>query len=103
MRRWTKRIAKTKANQGPLRMVLRHPEIPLHNNPAELAARGRVRKRVVSYGPRSVQGAQAWDTFQTLLGTAKKLGVNFFQHAEIYGASGYLVAAGARSRPPQWK
>jgi hypothetical protein len=74
------RIAKTKANKGELLMVLRHPEIPLHNNPAELAARGRVRKRVVSYGPRSVKGAQAWDTFQTLLGTAKKLGVNFFHY-----------------------
>jgi len=53
------RIAKTKANKGSLLMVLRHPEIPLHNNPAELGARGRVRKRVVSYGPRSVKGAQA--------------------------------------------
>jgi hypothetical protein len=74
------RIAKTKANKGPLLMVLRHPEIPLHNNPAELGARGRVRKRVVSYGPRSVKGAQAWDTFQTILGTAKKLGVNFFHY-----------------------
>lgn len=74
------RIAKTKANKGHLLMVLRHPEIPLHNNPAELGARGRVRKRVVSYGPRSQQGAQAWDTFQTLLGTAKKLGVNFFHY-----------------------
>jgi hypothetical protein len=59
-------------------MAPRHPEIPLHNNPAELGARGRVRKRVVSYGPRSVQGVKAWDTFQTLLGTAKKLAVNFF-------------------------
>jgi len=74
------RIAKTKANKGQLLMVLRHPEIPLHNNPAELAARGRVRKRVVSYGPRSEKGAKAWDTFQTLLGTAKKLGVNFFHY-----------------------
>ncbi len=74
------RIAKTKANKGQLLMVLRHPEIPLHNNPAELGARGRVRKRVVSYGPRSQKGAQAWDTFQTLLGTAKKLGVNFFHY-----------------------
>ncbi len=74
------RIAKTKANKGQLLMVLRHPEIPLHNNPAELAARGRVRKRVVSYGPRSEKGARAWDTFQTLLGTAKKLGVNFFHY-----------------------
>jgi Transposase IS66 family len=74
------RIAKTKANKGQLLVVLRHPEIPLHNNPAELGARGRVRKRVVSYGPRSQQGAKAWDTFQTLLGTAKKLGVNFFHY-----------------------
>jgi len=74
------RIAKTKANKGELLMVLRHPEIPLHNNSAELAARGRVRKRVVSYGPRSEKGAKAWDTFQTLLGTAKKLGVNFFHY-----------------------
>src|SRR5437870_5292886 len=74
------RIAKTKANKGQLLMVLRHPEIPLHNNPAELGARGRVRKRVVSYGPRSQQGAKGWDTFQTLLGTAKKLGVNFFHY-----------------------
>lgn len=74
------RIAKTKANKGQLLTVLRHPEIPLHNNPAELGARGRVRKRVVSYGPRSEKGAQAWDTFQTLLGTAKKLSVNFFHY-----------------------
>ena len=74
------RIARTKANKGQLLMVLRHPEIPLHNNSAELAARGRVRKRVVSYGPRSEKGAKAWDTFQTLLGTAKKLGVNFFHY-----------------------
>ncbi len=74
------RIAKTKAHKGNLLMVLRHPEIPLHNNPVELEARGRVRKRVVSYGPRSQKGAKAWDTFQTLLGTARKLGVNFFHY-----------------------
>jgi hypothetical protein len=35
---------------------------------------------VVSYGPRSRRGAKAWDTFQTLIGTAKKLGVNFFHY-----------------------
>jgi hypothetical protein len=74
------RIAKTKANQEHLLMVLKHPEIPLHNNPAELDARRRVRKRVVSYGPRSEQGVKGWDTLQTLFGTAKKLGVNCFQY-----------------------
>lgn len=47
-----KRIAKTKANKRHLLMVLRHPQIPPHNNEAELDARARVRKRVVSYGPR---------------------------------------------------
>lgn len=74
------RIAKTRSDKAHLLMVLVHPEIPLHNNPAELGARLRVRKRVVSYGPRSKEGVQAWDTLETLLGTAKKLGVNFFQY-----------------------
>lgn len=74
------RIAKTKADKTYLLMVLEHPEIPLHNNPAELDARLRVRKRVVSYGPRSAEGAQTWDAMETLLSTARKLGVNFFQY-----------------------
>jgi len=74
------RIARTKADKTYLLMVLDHPEIPLHNNPAELEARTRVRKRVVSYGPRSLVGARAWDAMETLLSTARKLGVNFFQY-----------------------
>jgi Transposase IS66 family len=74
------RIAKTKADKTHLLMVLEHPEIPLHNNPAELDARLRVRKRVVSYGPRSAAGAKAWDAMETLLSTARKLGVNFFEY-----------------------
>src|SRR6266700_521566 len=45
------RIAKTRTKKGCLLMVLTHPEIPLHNNPAELGARARVRKRDVSFGP----------------------------------------------------
>ena len=75
-----RRIEKTKANKEHLLMVLKHPEIPLHNNPAELGARRRVRKRVVSYGPRTEQGIKGWDTLQTLFDTAKKLGVNCFQY-----------------------
>ena len=75
-----RRIVKTKANKENLLMVLKHPEIPLHNNPAELEGRRRVRKRVISYGPRSEHGIKGWDTMQTVLGTAKKLGVNCFQY-----------------------
>jgi hypothetical protein len=68
------RIARTRAKKDCLLMVLAHPEIPLHNNPAELAARQRVRERDVSFGPWTMEGAKARDTFQTLATTAAKLG-----------------------------
>src|SRR2546422_4178238 len=82
------RIAKTHAKKGCLLMVLAHPEIPLHNNPAELGARARVRKRDVSFGPRTREGVQAWDTFMTLAETATKLGVSFYHyiHDRVSGA-----------------
>ncbi len=83
------RIAKTRAKKSCLLMVLAHPEIPLHNNPAELGARARVRKRDVSFGPRTRDGAKAWDTFMTLVETATKLGVSFYHyiHDRVSGAS----------------
>lgn len=74
------RIAKTKAKKLSMLIVLDHPEIPLHNNPAELGARKRVRKRVVSFGTRTIDGTKAWDTFMSLSATAKKLGVNFYHY-----------------------
>ena len=74
------RIAKTRAKKAALLKVLAHPEIPLHNNPAELGGRQRVRKRDVSFGPRRRAGARAWDTFQTLAETARKLGVSFYAY-----------------------
>jgi hypothetical protein len=39
-----------------------------------------VRKRYVSFGPRTAAGAKAWDTFGTLAATAHKLGVSFFAY-----------------------
>ena len=74
------RIAKTNDKKSSLLMVLDHPEIPLHNNPAELGARTRVRKRVVSFGTRTEEGTKAWDTFMSLSATAKKLGINFYSY-----------------------
>ena len=74
------RIQQTAANKDKLLAVLSHPEIPLHNNASELAARRRVRKRDVSFGPRSPAGVAAWDTFQTLAATAQKLGVSFIAY-----------------------
>jgi len=64
------RIAKTKAKKESMLMVLAHPEIPLHNNSAELGARKRVRRRKISFGTRSADGTKAWDTFATLEATA---------------------------------
>ncbi len=82
------RIAKTRAKKACLLLVLTHPEIPLHNNPAELGARARVRKRDVSFGPRTREGATAWDTFMTLAETATTLGVSFYHyiHDRVSGA-----------------
>lgn len=74
------RIAKTAYKQNLLLLVLDHPEIPLHNNAMELAARRRVRKRDVSFGPQSRVGARAWDTFQTISATAAKLGVRLYHY-----------------------
>lgn len=72
------RIAKTRAKKTALLQVLQHPELPLHNNASELAVRQRVRKRDVSFGPRTQLGLQAWDTFMTLADTARKLGLSFY-------------------------
>ena len=83
------RIAKTRAKKHCLLLVLIHHEIPLHNNPAELGARQRVRKGDVSFGPRSAAGVKAWDTFMTLVATCKKLGVSFYAYVldRISGAN----------------
>jgi hypothetical protein len=76
------RIAKTRAKKVALLRVLDHPEIPLHNNPAELGARRRVRKRDVSFGARSPAGIRAWDCCQTIAATAQKLGVNVLHYLQ---------------------
>jgi hypothetical protein len=74
------RIALTRGKKAQLLMVLKHPEVPLHNNPAELAVRQRVRKRKISFGPRVAEGANAWDTFMSLAATTRKLGLNFYHY-----------------------
>jgi Transposase IS66 family len=82
-------IAKTRDKKDSLLKVLSHPEIELHNNPAELGARARVRKRDVSFGPRTPDGMRAWDTFMSLAESVKKLGVSFFDyvHDRILGTN----------------
>ena len=86
-----KLIAKTHAKQERLLPALDFPELPLHNNPAELAARQRVRKRDISFGPRTPDGVAAWDTFMTLAETAKKLGVNFYAYLQDRVSHTYIL------------
>ena len=87
------RLAMTLAKQKSLLMVLSHPEILLHNNPAELGARQRVRKRDVSLQARTREGIAAWDTFQTLVETANKFGVTIYQYFHDRMAQSHLIPA----------
>lgn len=74
------RIAKTKQKKASLLLALKYPEIPLHNNAAELAARTQVRKRDVSLHTITQEGTQANDTFLTITQTCKKLGVSAYEY-----------------------
>ena len=47
-------------------LVLKYPEIPLHNNDAEPGARAQVRKQDVSLHTMTKNGTKANDTFITL-------------------------------------
>jgi len=75
--RWkplAKRLAMSLAKKVELlEVVLSHPQMPLHNNAMEQGARVRVRKRVISGGPRSEAGRRAQDIMHSVLETARKL------------------------------
>lgn len=87
------RIAKTAAKRRALLRVLDKPYLPLTNNPAELGARRRVRKRDVSFGARSPTGARAWDAFHTIIGTAQLLGVNVLHYLQDRFTRAYQLPA----------
>ena len=74
------RIGKTWNKKEALLLVLKHPELPLHNNAAELAARVEKRRQDVSLQTKSKKGTDAKDAFLTVVETAKKLGVNIYDY-----------------------
>ena len=88
------RIAKTKQKKASLLLALKYPEIPLHNNAAELAARTQVRKRDVSLHTITQEGTQANDTFLTITQTCKKLGLVRMNIS--------LIVSVRRSNYPPW-
>lgn len=76
----SQRMALTHQKKTELLQVLAHPEVPLHNNGSELAARQRVRRRDISFQPRSEGGLAGWDVFQSLRETARKQGISFLAY-----------------------
>jgi len=75
-----KRIALTKEKKEELLLVLKFPEILLHNNPAELALREGVVKRKISNGTRSDDGKAAWENMMSIMDTCKKHGISLFDY-----------------------
>ncbi len=72
------RIAKSRAKKQELLTVLRHPELPLHNNPAEHGARIQKRRADVSLHTKTQEGTKAQDTMMSIVETCKKLGVSAY-------------------------
>ena len=75
-----KRISKTKAKKRELLLVLKYPELPLHNNRAELGARVQKRREDVSLQTITKEGTDAKDSMQTVVETAKKHSVNAYKY-----------------------
>ena len=74
------RITKTRTKKESLLLVLKYPELPLHNNASELGARVAVRKRDVSLHTITEEGTKANDTFLSITQTCKKLGINAYDY-----------------------
>jgi hypothetical protein len=75
-----KRISKTKAKKKELLLVLKYPELPLHNNRSELGARVQKRREDVSLQTITKEGTDAKDSMQTVVETAKKHSVNAYKY-----------------------
>src|SRR3954453_1358673 len=73
-------VARAHANKDELLLVLDRPDIPLHPNGSETAARSFVPKRRISGETRSAAGKQARATFLSLLKTCSKLAISFWDY-----------------------
>jgi hypothetical protein len=76
------RIMKTRKKKEKLLLVLDYPDIPLHNNPAEIALRELVIKKRISYGTKSEKGRVAWENMMTIMDTCRKHNVSFMEYVK---------------------
>ena len=72
-----KRLAK---NKKGLLLVLKRPDIPLHNNLSERDIRAYFIQRRISGSTRSENGRRCRDTFTSLIKTCQKQKINFRDH-----------------------
>lgn len=73
-------IKRTLKNKKQLLAVLKHPQLPLHNNTSELGVRQKVRKRDISYHTMTKKGIAVQDAWMTIVQTAIKLKVNIYAY-----------------------
>lgn len=74
-----KRIEKNKTKKAELLVVLKHPEVPLHNNLSENGARVEKRRGDVSLQTKTDEGTKAKDTMMSIVETCKKLGISAYK------------------------
>jgi len=67
-------------NKSELLLVLKRPDVPLHNNLSERDIREYVKRRKVSGSTRSETGKKCRDTFTSLKKTCRKLGISFWPY-----------------------
>lgn len=81
------RIKKNKDKKEELLVVLRHPEVPLHNNLSENGARIEKRRQDVSLQTKTDEGTKAKDTMMSVVESCKKLGISAYEfiHDRISG------------------
>ena len=75
-----KRLGLTLAKKDALLVVLKYPEIPLHNNLSENGVREIVIKRKISGGVETEEGKTALENYMTILATCKKQEVSFYNY-----------------------
>jgi len=85
------RIALTRKKKDKLLLVLKYPQIPLHNNPAEIALREMVIKKGISYGTKSEKGKLAWENMMTILDTCRKHDISFMEYVKDIFSGSYSM------------
>ena len=80
LRRYGRPHRQTRAKKADLLTVLRHSDMPLHNNSAELGARVNARRRDISLQTKNILDTRTLDTLTSIVQAAKKLGVRTYEH-----------------------